>query len=71
MKFKVILTEDREDGGYNVNCPSLPGCYSQGDTVNEALKNITEAIEAYLESLEKAKEPLPTRAKILTVEVKT
>ena len=42
--FKVILEPDAEAGGYVVSCPSLPGCYSQGETVEEALKNIKEAI---------------------------
>lgn len=51
MKFKVILREDKEDGGYNVSCPALPGCHSQGDTIEEALKNIKEAIEGCLEVL--------------------
>ncbi len=51
MKFKVILEEDKEAGGYVVSCPALPGCHSQGDTKEEALKNIKEAIEACLESL--------------------
>lgn len=51
MKFKVILEEDEEVGGYVVSCPALPGCHSQGDTVEEALENIKEAIEACLESL--------------------
>jgi predicted RNase H-like HicB family nuclease len=41
--FKVILELD-ETGGYVVSCPSLSGCYSQGDTVEEALENIKEAI---------------------------
>jgi len=51
MKFKVIVREDKEDGGYNVSCPALPGCHSQGDTVEEALENIKEAIEGCLEVL--------------------
>ena len=51
MKFKVVITEDLEDSGYNVSCPSLPGCHSQGDTIEEALANIKEAIELYLETL--------------------
>jgi len=51
MKFKVILEEDKEVGGYVVSCPALVGCHSQGDTVDEALENIKEAIEACLESL--------------------
>ncbi len=51
MKFKVILEEDEEVGGYVVSCPALPGCHSQGDTMEEAIENIKEAIEACLESL--------------------
>jgi predicted RNase H-like HicB family nuclease len=51
MRFKVILEEDEEVGGYVVSCSGLPGCVSQGDTVEEALDNIKEAIQACLESL--------------------
>jgi antitoxin HicB len=46
--FKVILEPD-ENGGYIVTCPSLPGCYSQGESVEEALENIKEAIALCLE----------------------
>jgi len=48
MKLKIIL-ESSEDGGYTVFVPSLPGCISEGETKEEALKNIREAIELYLE----------------------
>lgn len=51
MKFNVTIEEDEEVGGYVVSCPTLVGCHSQGDTVDEALKNIKEAIQACLESL--------------------
>ncbi len=51
MHFKVVIEEDEEAGGYVVSCPSLPGCFSQGDTTEEALENIKEAIQACLESL--------------------
>lgn len=51
MKFRILLKPDFEDGGFNVSCPSLPGCHSQGDTVEEALINIREAIELCLEVL--------------------
>ena len=51
MRFKVVL-EPSEDGGYTVYAPSLPGCISEGDTEDEALKNIQEAIELYLEPVE-------------------
>ncbi|WP_321429949.1 type II toxin-antitoxin system HicB family antitoxin [uncultured Methanolobus sp.] len=51
MRFKVILEEDEEVGGYIVSCSGLPGCISQGETIEEALENIKEAIQACLESL--------------------
>ncbi|MBU4220510.1 MAG: type II toxin-antitoxin system HicB family antitoxin [Euryarchaeota archaeon] len=49
MHFKVVIEEDEEVGGYVVSCPSLPGCFSQGDTTEEALENIKEAIQACIE----------------------
>ena len=51
MKFRVVL-EPSEEGGYTVIVPSLPGCASEGNTREEALKNIREAIELYLEPVE-------------------
>ena len=54
MEYKIVLEPDVEDGGYVVHCPALAGCYSQGDTKEEATENIRDAIETYLESLEKA-----------------
>ena len=48
MKLKVVL-ELQEEGGYTVYVPALPGCISQGETYEEALENIREAIELYLE----------------------
>ncbi|MGK7945683.1 MAG: type II toxin-antitoxin system HicB family antitoxin [Microcystaceae cyanobacterium] len=48
MKINVIL-EPSDEGGYTVYVPSLPGCISEGDDIDEALKNIQEAIELYLE----------------------
>ncbi|MCD4670093.1 MAG: type II toxin-antitoxin system HicB family antitoxin [Actinomycetia bacterium] len=51
MHFEVVLEEDEEVEGYIVSCPSLSGCFSQGDTADEALENIKEAIQACLESL--------------------
>ena len=59
MEYKIVLEPDVEDGGYVVRCPALPGCYSQGDTKDEATENIREAIEAYLESLEHDNTPIP------------
>ena len=46
MKDEVVLK--KTDEGYSVSCPGLPGCWSQGETEQEALENIREAIEGYL-----------------------
>ncbi len=51
MKLQVIL-EPSEEGGYTVYVPALPGCISEGDNIDEALVNIQEAIELYLEPVE-------------------
>ena len=51
MKFKIVF-ENSDEGGYTVYVPSLPGCISEGDTQEEAMKNIHEAIELYLEPVE-------------------
>ena len=54
MKLNVLIKPDPEDGGYNVSCPALPGCHSQGETIEEAVANIQEAIEGCLEVLNSA-----------------
>ena len=46
MELKIVL-EEQEEGGYTVLVPALPGCISQGETVDESIKNIKEAIEIY------------------------
>lgn len=51
MQLKIIL-EKSDEGGYTVYVPSLPGCISEGDTEEEAMDNIKEAIELYLEPVE-------------------
>lgn len=50
MRYKVKL--NKTDEGYAVQCPSLPGCWSQGQTEEEALENIKDAILAYLDTVE-------------------
>ena len=64
MDFKVVLEPDPK-GGYTVVCPSIPGCYSQGETIDEALANIREAIELCLEDMQANHEPLPDPSKTL------
>ncbi|MFN7037831.1 MAG: type II toxin-antitoxin system HicB family antitoxin [Bellilinea sp.] len=51
MRVKVVL-EASDEGGFTVYVPSLPGCVSEGDTIEEALNNIREAIELYLEPVD-------------------
>lgn len=69
MTFKVVL-EQGEDGWLVVECPALPGCVSQGRTEAEALINIREAIELWLDTeLEKRLETLPETARMLEVTV--
>ena len=63
MEFTVIL-EECEEGGYTVTCPALPGCVSEGDTYEEALRNIKEAIKGYLEAMEKQARMTPTPAAV-------
>lgn len=58
MKYRVIIEQD-EDGIFIAQVPALPGCISQGKTRREALSNIKEAIELYLESLKAHGEPIP------------
>jgi antitoxin HicB len=58
MNYRVIIEQD-EDGIFFAECPTLPGCISQGNTRNEALDNIKDAIHGYIESLQKHGEPIP------------
>jgi predicted RNase H-like HicB family nuclease len=56
--FKVLLEPDEEAGGYVVSCPALPGCYTQGNTIEEALENIKEAIQLCLEDMQAQNQPI-------------
>lgn len=69
MKFTVILTPDLEDGGYVAECPAVPGCVSEGATVEEALRNIKEAVEGCLESLTAHGQPLPQDGQVIVATV--
>ncbi|MDG6997079.1 MAG: type II toxin-antitoxin system HicB family antitoxin [Nitrososphaerota archaeon] len=68
MKYRVLINQD-EDGMYVATCPSLPGCISQGKTRKEAVANIKDAIDGYIASLKKHKEPIPPPIQEETVEV--
>lgn len=68
MKYRVLLQQD-EDGVFVAEVPALPGCISQGTSREEALANIREAIEGYLESLRTHDEPVPPAISEEIVEV--
>jgi predicted RNase H-like HicB family nuclease len=68
MKF-VITFEQDEDGYIVVSCPALPGCHSQGETREEAIANIKEAIRGYIASMRKHGEPIPSITEVEEVEV--
>ena len=55
----TVIVESETEGGYHAFCPVLKGCHTQGDSLEEALANIREAIEVYLESLTARGEPVP------------
>jgi len=62
--FKVIIEPD-ELGRFVISCPSVQGCYSQGDTIDETLENIKEAIILCLADLESKGEEIPEPSKLL------
>jgi predicted RNase H-like HicB family nuclease len=70
MRCTVILQKE-DDGGYVVTVPVLPGCVSQGDTREEAMRNIEEAIELYVEDMRAAGESVPVEDERAYVEVNT
>ena len=57
--MRQVVIYPGEDGYWVAECPSLPGCISQGETRNEAVKNIKEAITAYIQALEEDNLPVP------------
>ena len=67
MKFRTIIEQD-EDGNYVVQCPTLPGCVSEGKSREEALASIKDAIQGYLASLKKHNESISPSIEEETVE---
>lgn len=68
MQYRILIEQD-EDGMFVAECPSLPGCISQGKNRKEALSNIKDAIKGYLESLKKHNEPIPPSIEEEIIEV--
>lgn len=71
-RYTIVLQPDREEGGYIVIVPSLPGCITQGETVDECIERAKEAITGYIESLEAQGEQVPEETepvRAITVDV--
>ena len=64
LNYRILLRKEPE-GGFTVTVPSLEGCVTYGETVDESIKNAREAIELYLETLKEFNEPIPTEEDIL------
>ena len=59
MAKYLVCLEPAEEGGYIVSCPAFTGCVTQGETAEEALAMVKDAIQGYIESLKKHGEPIP------------
>ncbi len=71
-RYTIILEPDPEEGGYTVVVPALPGCVTQGETVEQCIERAKEAIAGYIESLEAHGEPVPEeteRPQAITIDV--
>ncbi|MBI3795801.1 MAG: type II toxin-antitoxin system HicB family antitoxin [Deltaproteobacteria bacterium] len=69
MEYTVLI-HMAEEGGYWVEVPALPGCFSQGETIDEALENVREAIELHVESLKEDGHEIPQDAGFVIGRVK-
>jgi predicted RNase H-like HicB family nuclease len=63
VKMRQVIVYRDEDGNWCASCPSLPGCHSQGDTREEAITNIKEAIALYIEALKADNLPVPNETR--------
>jgi len=72
MSYKVSIVIEKDESGYYAYCPELDGCHSQGDSLEEVISNIREAIELYLETLpeDERKESLSKEILTTTLEVR-
>lgn len=69
LSFEIVIEREEDPAaGYSAGCPTLPGCYSNGQTIEEARKNIREAIPLHLESLQAHGEKIPQNDRIVHVE---
>jgi antitoxin HicB len=71
-EYTIILEPDPEEDGYRVTVPVLPGCITQGDTIEQCIERAHEAIAGYIESLQAEGKPIPyetVRPQVITINV--
>ncbi len=68
MEYTVLVYK-AEEGGYWAEVPALPGCYSQGETVEETMKNVKEAVEAHIMALKEEEEKVPSEEDFIIARV--
>ena len=66
--FEIVIEREAEDEGYSAYSPSLPGCFSNGRTIEEARRNMREAIQQHIEALLAHGEPMPRNERLVHVE---
>lgn len=66
--FEIVVEKEAEDEGYCAYSPTLQGCFSNGKTIEEAKRNIREAIRQHVKSLQKHKQPIPQHERLVHVE---
>ena len=69
--FQVVIEKESEDEGYFAHVPALPGCFSNGRTLDEARHNIREAMELHLTALREQNQPIPRGGRLVEVEEMT
>jgi predicted RNase H-like HicB family nuclease len=67
-RFAIVIENEPEDGGYSAYSPSLPGCFSNGRTLEDARRNMREAIQQHVASLLVQREPVPQNERLAHVE---
>lgn len=71
-QYTIVLEPDTVEGGYTVTVPALPGCITQGESVEQCIERAREAIEGYIESLEADEQSIPEeteRPQMITIQV--
>lgn len=66
--FEIVVEKESEDQGYSAFSPTLPGCFSNGKTIEEAKRNIREAIQQHIQTLLAHKQTIPQNEKLVHVE---